>query len=159
MLVFSQVGYYAVMRHTQESHRELIKEQLHNNLKEDEMEVISLTDNANQIYWMEEGKEFLYKGEMYDVVKSKTVAGKTILYCINDKKEKELVDNYNRVTKNNSEKDKKAKGHVEQSLTLFVLQSTITDMPLYRPMKQYGLFISPLATAITNPPLQPPKFV
>ena len=157
-MVFSLVGYYAVMRHTQEAHREFIKEQLHNNLKEDEMELISLTDNANQIYWMEDGKEFLYKGEMYDVVKSKTIAGKTILYCVNDKKEKELIDNYNNVTKNNSTKDKKAKGTVEPSSTLFVLQNSRTEVPLYRPVKQYGLFISPLATAMTNPPLQPPKF-
>ena len=58
------------------------------------MEVISLSGNK-EIYWEEKGKEFMFKGEMYDVVKTKTVNGKVMLYCINDKKEKALVDNYN----------------------------------------------------------------
>lgn len=158
ILVFSQVGYYAVKRFTQEAHREFIKELLHNKLKDDEMEVISLTDNTEKIYWQEEGKEFLYKGELYDVVKIKTFSGKTMLYCINDKKEKELIDKYNTVTKNNSAKDKKAKGNVQPTTMPFVLQQNSTDLVrLYGPFKQYSLFISPLTTGITDRLLRPPK--
>ena len=59
---------------------------------------------------------------MYDVVKTKTVNGKVMLYCINDKKEKELVDNYNLVTKHNSSSDKKGKNTIHNSFNLFVYQ-------------------------------------
>jgi hypothetical protein len=57
---------------------------------------------------------------MYDVVKSKTVKGKVMLYCINDKKEKTLVDNYNIITKHNSSTDKKGKNIIDNSINFFV---------------------------------------
>lgn len=40
--------------------------------------------------WEEKGKEFVYKGSMYDVVSCVEKDGKLFLKCINDKKEKEL---------------------------------------------------------------------
>jgi hypothetical protein len=59
---------------------------------------------------------------MFDVVKMTVVNGKTILYCINDKIEKSLIDKYNSITKHNSSAGKKAKNGIENSFTLFVYQ-------------------------------------
>ena len=109
------------MRHFQSSQKDVIKEKILNQLKEEELQVISLTDNK-EIYWEEKGEEFLFQGEMYDVVKTKTVNGKVMLYCINDKKERGLVDNYNLVTKHNSSSDKKGKNTIDNSFNLFVYQ-------------------------------------
>ena len=109
------------MRHFQSSQKDVIKEKILSQLKEEELQVISLTDNK-EIFWEEKGEEFLYNGEMYDVVKTKTVNGKVMLYCINDKKEKALIDKYNLVTKNNSSTDKKGKNTLDNSFNLFVYQ-------------------------------------
>lgn len=113
------------MRHFQSSQKDVIKEKILNQLKEEELQVISLTDNK-EIYWEEKGEEFLFRGEMYDVVKTKTVNGKVMLYCINDKKERGLVDNYNLVTKHNSSSDKKGKNTIDNSFNLFVYQDEKT---------------------------------
>lgn len=120
ILAYSQIGYYFVIRNSQDQQKEHIKEQILNKLSDDELEVISFTDNQQQILWEEDGKEFFFKGEMFDVVKSKTVNGKVLLYCINDKKEKSLVDNYNNITKQNSASNKKAKDNIDNSFNLFV---------------------------------------
>ena len=158
LLAFSQIGYYAIMRYVQEEHKEFIKTQIHNKLKDDQLELISLTDNKEKIYWQEDGKEFLLYGELYDVVKSKTIDGKTILYCVNDTKEKDLVNDYNISTKNNSSKDKKAKTNVETGPLLFIIENKKTTTLLsYKFIKEYYLFISPLSYGKTNLPLQPPK--
>ncbi len=126
VLAYSQVGYYFVSRHYQALQKEVIKEKILSQLKEEELKIISASDNHQQIYWEEEGKEFLFKGEMYDVVKTKIVNGKVMLYCINDKKERELVDNYNLITKHNSSSDKKGKNTIDNSFNLFVYQDEKT---------------------------------
>ncbi len=122
ILAYCQAGYYFVMRYSQSAQKEAVKQKIIDQLKDKEFQVISLTDNHKKIYWEEEGNEFLFNGEMYDVVKTKLVNGKVILYCINDKKEKELVDNYNLVTKQNSSPDKKEKNTIDNSFNLFVYQ-------------------------------------
>ena len=120
VLAYSQVGYYFVMRHSQSVHKKYIKHKIRSQLKDAELEIISLTHNRQLIHWVKKEKEFFFKGEMFDVVKRKTVAGKILLYCINDKKEKALVDNYNLQTKQNSSADKKGKHSVDNSMNLFV---------------------------------------
>ncbi len=91
--------------------KEAIKEKILSQLKDEELEIISLNDNHKIIYWEEEGKEFLFKGEMYDVVKRKIINNEVVLYCIHDKKEKMLVDNYNLITEHNSSSEKKGKNN------------------------------------------------
>ena len=119
VLAYSQVGYYFVMRHHQHEQKEFIKEKILRELKDEELEIITL-DDPQKIYWEEDGKEFLLNGQMFDVVKARTVNGKQILYCINDKKEKALIDNYNLITKHNSSPDKKGKNSFDNSFNLFV---------------------------------------
>ena len=81
VLAYSQVGYYFVIRHFQSEQKEFIKEKRVNQLQESELQVITLSDNK-EIFWEEKGEEFLFKGEMFDVVKTKMVNGKMMLYCI-----------------------------------------------------------------------------
>ena len=107
------------MRHFQTEQKESVKEKIFREIKDEELEIVSVSNNQN-IYWEEEGKEFLLNGQMYDVVKVRSVNGKMTLYCINDKKEKALIDNYNLVTKHNSSPDKKGKNAFDNSFNLFV---------------------------------------
>lgn len=158
VLAYSQVGYYFVLRHSQFVQKEVIKEKILSQLKDDELKIISLTDDHQQIFWEESGKEFLFNGEMYDVVKTKTVNGKVMLYCINDKKEKILIDNYNQVTKHNSSADKKGKNAIDNSFNLFVYQDekNIKLFAIHDLNKFYSI-VPHLASGIDDNTSPPPK--
>ena len=64
-------------------------------------EAISLAANKKDIEWEEAGKEFSFKGQMYDVVRTRLVNGQTILICSNDEKEDQLLERMNDITKSN----------------------------------------------------------
>ena len=145
------------MRHFQHEQKEAIKEKIFQNLKDEELQSISLSDNQN-IYWEEDGKEFLLNGEMYDVVKTKTVNGKVILYCNSDKKEKALIDNYNLITKHNSSSDKKGKNTIDNSFNLFVYHDEKnSDQYFILAANKFHSFISHLTESIDDNISPPPK--
>ena len=145
------------MRYFQSEQKDVIKEKILNQLKEEELQVITLSDNK-EIYWEEKGEEFLFKGEMYDVVKTKTVNGKVMLYCINDKKEKLLIDNYNQVTKHNSSSDKKGKNTIDNSFNLFVYQDEKNvEHFAFRDLNKFYSIVPHLARGIDDNISPPPK--
>lgn len=156
MLAYSQVGYYFVMRHFQNEQKEAVKEKIFRQIKDEELEIISV--NNQKIYWEEEGKEFFLNGKMYDVVKTKTVNGMVMLYCINDKKEKAYIDNYNSITKNNSSSDKKGKNFFDNSLILFVDNSEKNiDINFEIAANKFFAFDSFLSENVSDKVSPPPK--
>ena len=109
------------MRDTQSGIKSEMKESIDKSIAGKELQKISLDDNAGKISWEDRDKnEFSFNGEMYDVVKMVKENGKTTIYCINDKKEQSLVDEYNKATKDNSSHGKKL--NTENSITLFVYE-------------------------------------
>ena len=56
------------------------------------LEVFVAEEFGDKIVWEEENKEFSIEGVLYDVARIKKSDGKTFLYCINDKQEKQLLD-------------------------------------------------------------------
>lgn len=77
------------------------------------------------LVWEEEGKEFHLKGQLYDVAKSTTRNGVKILYCINDKNEDLLIENFLKDFK--TAKDNSSDKNTSHSLKLISLQGFITD--------------------------------
>ena len=112
------------MHHQQSEQKEIIREKILGQLKDSELEMIPI--NNQNINWEEEGKEFFLGEELYDVVRTKIVEGQKILYCINDKKERLLIDDYNLITKKNSSSDKKAKTP-GNNLNLFVYEDDLKN--------------------------------
>ena len=157
-MAYSQFGYYFVLRHSQSVHKEVIKEKILSQLKDEELKIISLSDDHQQIYWEENGKEFLFKGEMYDVVKTKSVNGKVMLYCIDDKKEMALVNNYNLITKHNSSSDKKGKSIVDNSFNLFVYQDEKNgEQYATRDLNKFYSILPHLTQGVDDNDSPPPK--
>ena len=157
MLVFSQIGYYFVMHMAQHERKEFIKELLHKNINDDILTVIDFTTNKQKIYWEEEGKEFFFNGDMYDLIKTKNVQGKIFFYCINDEKEKELINNYNTVTKNNSSTDKKTKNTFENSFSPYLLINFCIFFPLKSLNNKYFFTTINIETGNTRADLKPPQ--
>ncbi len=157
VLACSHMGYYVIMQHTQYREKRKIQEKLIGELKDEELEKITLADNEGYIYWEEKGKEFLYNGKMYDVVKTKTINGKIILYCLDDKKEKSLIDNYNLVTKHNSS-NKKSKSNIDNSINLFLSpDENNVDKHFDLAANKYSPYVSHLTKKISDNSSPPPK--
>jgi len=69
-----------------------IKQEIRKGLNEKELSLIIVSvNNDRDIFWIKKGKEFRYKGAMYDIVKTKIKGRKKYYYCINDLKEKQLI--------------------------------------------------------------------
>lgn len=157
ILAYSQVGYYFILRQSQLSHKKEIKKKLRSQLSNHQLDVISLTDNLKKIHWVKPGKEFWFHGEMYDVVRRQVIDGNEIMYCINDKEEKALVDNYNSMTKNNSNSDKQGKSSAQNIITLFVYEDETVSSFFRLVANRFFSYNSSLPRNLVDKISPPPK--
>ena len=109
IIFINQLGYYFLHNIQQYQLKQEIKRAMLSAIPESALELIAETD---QLVWEEEGKEFHLNGEMYDVVKTKTHNGKTVYYCINDKKEKRLLDRLIKLVKANDDSRRGRSGKI-----------------------------------------------
>ena len=134
-----------------------MKEQLLAGLPESSFEIIELTAN---LHWKEKGKEFLLNGQMYDVAKTKQVNGKTLLYCLNDNKEKQLLLHLAKTVKSGSENNNEKGG---SHIVKFQL-SDFTAHKMYEPalvsytiLQQYHAFDDALLSSFKEIIAPPPR--
>ncbi len=80
------------------------KSQIQKGLSDDELTLIIPQQGKKEIFWFKKDKEFLYKRQMYDVVRIKNVGQEKHYYCICDKKEEKLMSDYNRMHKSRRSK-------------------------------------------------------
>ncbi len=105
IFIFDAGGYYLCFNFLQNSIKREVREGIEHGLKDDELVLIRVPlDSGQDITWIRQGKEFRYKGEMFDVVKVKTVGEEIHYYCINDSKEQHLIAGFNHNTKKNNDK-------------------------------------------------------
>lgn len=94
IFLFNNVGYLIVFKTMQYQAKKEIKSIIKNNLSNSDIIKISINrNNLSEIIWIEEGKEFLYKNKLYDLIKSEVLGDELILSCIDDKKETQLFAN------------------------------------------------------------------
>ena len=109
-LLFNTAGYHLIFYIRQaEIKAEMKRSLLHSDNKEVDLLVFSLNDKKNieKLEW-EDDDEFELNGEMYDVIEKKTQNGKLIIRCINDKRETELIKNYEKINKEGNSKNRTA---------------------------------------------------
>lgn len=91
VFTFNSVGYYFVFRILQEQIRSEVKDQLKQQIQENKLHLITIKETeARKLDWEREGKEFSYKGMMYDVVRTEKQEGAISYYCISDVEESHL---------------------------------------------------------------------
>lgn len=71
-----------------------VKSQIRQNKFQEDFTTFELYKIASKIKWLEKGKEFQFDGQLYDVIKFEKVGKTLLIKCINDKKEKSLIDNF-----------------------------------------------------------------
>jgi hypothetical protein len=134
LFISSQLGYYFVYTYKQNQAKAEVKEQLKRALPESTYQVIIMENEGKAIKWEEVGKEFSLHGEMYDVAKIKKVNGQTFLYCLNDKKESQILKDFAKAIKsstdnNSTNKNSKSGFKFQQSVYNFVeLQQNKIDL-------------------------------
>jgi hypothetical protein len=92
--ILSIGGYYPVFKLSQWEVRKEMKRKLKLGVPEKELHHI----NANlKVEWVEEGREFRYHGEMYDIIRTETVNDKPVFVCISDEEEESLFSQLDRI--------------------------------------------------------------
>lgn len=103
---FNIVGVVTVFKLQQFQIRRGIKRQIKRGLSEDDLHVITIhPKNSADLDWQEEN-EFIYKGDMFDIVKKEIRSDSSIVYyCINDKQEKSLFANLDEQVKKQTDRN------------------------------------------------------
>ncbi len=131
LFLFNIIGYYAVfLLLSSENKAEIVKMTQDENL----LETIRIhRSEVKNIVFKDEGKELLYKGEMYDV-KTSSIDGDFIVFrCINDKSEKQLLAGldshvkYNTDSNSSSEKKQNDSSSKNPVKDLFCHQNNIAE--------------------------------
>lgn len=119
----------------------------------DDIVIIKIPVGSNSpFHWTEEGREFIYKNEMYDVVTTKTVGSANYFYCVKDAKEKKILSDLNDQNKEKNKTDKKDKRTGIDNFVLF------TSLPYIRSSENVSFsdlvlhYISLTPTIYTPPP-------
>jgi hypothetical protein len=133
MIFTSQIGYYIIYSIQQYIIREEIEKEFLRGLPDSAFEVIIAEQYKDKLEWEEEGREFSLNGSMYDVARIKKINGFTYLFCLNDKKEKRLLDklaNAAGSANENNSNNRPGQHHVKYQFSDFVVYKN--DMELSR---------------------------
>lgn len=100
-LFFTLVGYHFVFRLQLGEIKTEMKKKLRNSTDKDVTLLSFNADDAKKIEWEEE-HEFRFNNEMYDVIEKHWQGNQLTIHCIADKKEKALLEAYQKITPDNS---------------------------------------------------------
>ncbi len=104
---------------------------------EKQVRFVFTQEHADQLKWTKPEKEFMYKNEMYDVIRHKTISDSIHYVCIHDVKESNLFKNLSKLTeifltKNPLQKEK------TRNITQFIkLKYNKTDIAIASPHFKY----------------------
>ena len=156
ILFISQVGYYFIYTIHQHIIKEEIERELLAHIPESSLEVIIAEQVADKIVWEEKNKEFSLDGILYDVARIEKKEGKTFLYCINDKKEKQLLDDLAKAV-NKDHDNKQGTNNIKSLLLDLVCMSDEEGPKAFSVPSAYSRFNVTLVSSFEEINSPPPK--
>ncbi|MCX6234249.1 MAG: hypothetical protein NT175_05925 [Bacteroidetes bacterium] len=100
-IVYDTCGYYLCFRMMQQEVRKEIRKEIRSRIsKEDLTRICIPVNNKTAIRWIKENKEFVYNQDLYDIVSIEVKNDAIVYYCINDIKEKQLIRDFEKLSKN-----------------------------------------------------------
>ena len=123
---------------------------------ESSLEVIIAEQVADKIVWEEKNKEFSLDGILYDVARIEKKEGKTFLYCINDKKEEQLLDNLIKAVNKNHD-NKQGRNNIKSLLLDLVCMSDEEEPNFFSVPSAYSFFDVTLVSSFEEINSPPPK--
>ena len=116
-LFISQAGYYFIYSVRQNYLKEIAEKKIIAGIPDEMLITIDVSDDGRDIQWREGGRELYLHGQLYDVAKTKTLGGKTIILCFNDKNEGQLLRQFSNATR--SANDQNAEGKSSKQTVKF----------------------------------------
>ena len=120
------------------------------------LEVFVAEEFGNKLVWEEENKEFSIEGVLYDVARIKKIDGKTFLYCINDKQEKQLLDGLAKAV-NANHGNKQEKNNIKSLLVDLVCMNDDEGPGIFSVPFTYSCFYVDLVSSFEEINIPPPK--
>ena len=120
------------------------------------LEVFVAEEFGDKIVWEEENKEFSIEGVLYDVARIKKSDGKTFLYCINDKQEKQLLDGLAKAV-NTNHGNKQEKNSIKSLLADLVCMNDDEPSIFLSVPSTYSRFNVILVSSFEEINIPPPK--
>jgi predicted transcriptional regulator len=156
ILFTSQVGYYFIYT----VHQYIIKEEMEREMltliPDSSLEVFVAEELGDKIIWEKANKEFSIEGTLYDVARIKKTEGKTFLYCINDKNEKQLLDGLAKAV-NANHGNKQEKNTLKSLLADLVCMNDEEQSTIFSVPSTYSLFNVTLVFSFEEINIPPPK--
>jgi hypothetical protein len=155
LLFVSQIGYRLLYAYQQLTVQEEMKEKILAGIGKADMQIVV---NNPTIKWLDNKKEFILNDELFDVIEIKIENGEELIYCISDKKEQQLIANYNKILKTTHSDNSKQnnKHYINFSTVEFLVSSTFNISPISYSIKmEYPNFdskINYLSLKILVPP-------
>lgn len=156
-------GYWLVGRYQQYAVKKEIKLLIKKKLLPHEVThfefALSKGQPIDRSFTWEDDHEFRYKGKMYDVIGKKISNGKLYITCINDYKEKELIDHYTDIAKKQNSKPGNSNPTIQLmlSLTFISPQTYLTpslNISSLLPVSAYQFRLLNRSSEILIPPPQ-----
>jgi hypothetical protein len=147
-------GYFFAFRIKQLMNYRNIEKEFLNTKSKLTCQVITLRKgNESGIKWLKKDKEFIYNGQMYDIVNVK-LSGKNIIYsCITDLKEKRLIADFEKQSRSANNSNQIVRKIIQFYFLLPVPSFTVYRQPVvcsfFQPVNNYS---SPVNSAISPPP-------
>lgn len=161
IFLFNIVGYFIAFKIVQHQVRSEVKTAIKQTLTTNQLTVIEIyKTEQNQLIWEENNKEFYYKGELYDIVKTEEKTESIIYYCINDVQEEKLFANLeehvnNYISDNHLSKKNSSKKNLPDSIKLYlsnVLSPTLAITENTTIFNTHPLLYTSACLEISSPP-------
>jgi hypothetical protein len=153
IFLFNIGGHYLWFAVLQKSIKEGVEKQITKGLKEEALSIVTVpVKGETGINWIKPGKEFRYRGEMYDVVYSKIEGQDKLYFCINDNKEKQLIAAYHKANNSKKDTDKRIKSNLTDRYIPQQLLLSSTDYPTDMEYPAKNISFSSTILKIPSPP-------
>ena len=132
---YSFVGYYLNFAIEQCGIKEEVKEKIIHHLPDKYLTIIKVSSkDRKKITWTEEGNEFRFGGDLYDVVKTRQENGITYYSCFCDVKENQLIANLDKLVKDQTDHSKSRTIQKRLQINLFfhdgMLSKSLNNAPV-----------------------------
>lgn len=144
-MLFQSTGLYLLHTVQVGLVRHEMKQRIKAGVPEEDLVVLKITKSEEenpQVFERKHSREFLYKGEMYDVMRSSQVGDTTIYTCIHDVKESRLFARLDRMVLDELNGNENQKKHREMMLGFFqkVYLSSVSPALIFFPPEIESLF-------------------
>jgi hypothetical protein len=143
---FGLWGYIGVFKLEQYKVKKEIKKALKNSIPSEELTRLSFaSSDLKKIHWIKKEKEFIFRNQMFDVVRKEQAGDSIVFMCINDVQEKELYTKLEELMNKQNDKPKDNSGNTIKT----------TDLRLYCSEHSAFNFLPQTVSQILFSPLTP----